>query len=1058
MRALFLLAYTASGLAGLVYQVSWTRVLTLVVGHTTAAASTVVAAFLGGLAAGAAAGGVVASRLAPRRALQAYAALELFVVAAAALLPFALPALTPVLEWAYRDGAPGRLFGGVRVAATLALVFVPAAALGATFPMAIRWYADLSARSARASGILYALNTVGAAAGAVLAGFFLIPSIGVSGTLGVAMALSGLAAIAAWAITLRADAGVPPLVTARPTNDVERRGTGARTRGAAADPPQAAPRWTAAVVLALTGVLSLAYEIAWTRVVALLVGPTTYGFATAVAAVISGAAAGAGGGAWILGRTRRPAAWLVGALAAGAILTAWTASLAGGPIPLAVAAQVAGASDGFGTLVLQGVLVSAALILPTAALLGAAFPLGLAIVHDPTRPAAGRFGLVYALNTAGAVAGALAAGFVLIPAVGLQGTLRLVAGGLIVAGLIVVVFGRLSARGQTAALSGLALASLLAAASPLWDRRLVASGGYLYARFVPPGLDLGAMLRAGELLYYREGATATVSVKRLTGTTTLAVDGKTDASNRGDMLTQKLIAHLPLLLHERPRQVGIIGLGSGATLGAALWHPVARVDVVEISREVVEASDFFLRENIAALEDVRTTLIVGDGRSHLRLTRRQYDVIISEPSNPWIAGVAALFTQEFFESARARLAPGGLMAQWANAYAISDADLRSIVATFRSVFPHATVWLVGESDVVLIGSDAPLDARLGNLERHWSRPGVGEDLASLGVGEPFTLLSLFVAGPRELETYVAGAPLLTDDRMALEFSAPRELHRQAGDAPATAGLTALGGPGGGAALVREARRAAGADQWAGVARMLAKADAHPLAYDAFVRALTLDPDHADAMDGLVREAVLLGRAADGLSWLTSLAGVRPPSAARLVARSKLLAAIGDRPAAIAAAEDAVRLAPREPGPREQLADLHAEAGNAAALEAAVEGLRAVAPEGAAAAYYGAVAAFLRQDPAAALRLAEAAVRADAGYGPVYDLMGAALVRLGDPAGAETAFRRSLSLDSRDSVAYTNLGQLRLAAGDRAAAASLFAEALWLDPDSRLAREGLANAR
>ena len=152
--------------------------------------------------------------------------------------------------------------------------------------------------------------------------------------------------------------------------------------------------------------------------------------------------------------------------------------------------------------------------------------------------------------------------------------------------------------------SGLAVALL--AASPAWDRELLASGAYLYAPFVPPDLDLTTQLRAGTLLYYREGASATVSVKRLTGTNTLAVDGKVDASNRGDMLTQKLIAHLPLLVHDRPEQVAVIGLGSGATAGAALSHPVSRVDVIEISPEVVEASAFFTTENRDALKDPRT--------------------------------------------------------------------------------------------------------------------------------------------------------------------------------------------------------------------------------------------------------------------------------------------------------------------------------------------------------------------------------------------------------------------------------------------------------------------
>ena len=240
-------------------------------------------------------------------------------------------------------------------------------------------------------------------------------------------------------------------------------------------------------------------------------------------------------------------------------------------------------------------------------------------------------------------------------------------------------------------------------------------------------------------------------------------------------------------------------------------------------------------ENHDALSDPRTNLIVGDGRSHLLLTRRQYDVIISEPSNPWIAGVAALFTREFFEGARARLAPGGILCQWANAYNISDPDLRSIIATFISVFPHGTVWLVGGDDVLMMASDGPLDERLARMRDNWSRPGVADDLALVSVMEPFSLWSLFAGGPAELQRYAAGAALLTDDTMRLEFSAPRELHnRNAGENGAT--LLGLLSPDGGPGVIREARSTARATQWRNRGAMMAKSDVHARAYDDYLRA------------------------------------------------------------------------------------------------------------------------------------------------------------------------------------------------------------------------------
>ena len=863
MPWLFLVAYTSSGLAGLIYEVSWTRLLTLHIGHTTAAASAVVAAFLGGLAVGAAVAGPIASRRSPRQSLQAYIGLEVGVVVAAWLLPFELSALTPVLSRAYGDGAPNLLFPALRIVACLIMVFVPALALGATFPMAIRWFANQSAHPAHKSGTLYFLNTAGAAAGALLAGFILIPRLGIAWTTYVGMAASLVAAICVL-VVLRTGGAVKAAVASgfsrtrkkRPSIEV----------GNDATPGDA---WLPALVLGLSGFASLLHEIAWTRILSLVLGPTTYAFAAALAAVIAGVAIGSGAGTWIVARTHRPAAWLASVLSVAAVITSWTYSLAGNQIPMIVARQVAGSSDFFDQLLAQGALLTAALVMPTAMCLGAAFPLALALANDPNRAAASRFSLVYAVNTVGAVSGSLAAGFWFIPAFGLQPTLWTASGCLVVAALIVVIRAEMPPALRIAGAAMAALTVLLIAFSPAWDRELLASGVYIYAPYVPPDLDLETQLKAGSLLFYREGASATVSVKRLTGTTTLAVDGKTDASNRGDMLTQKLVAHLPLLLHDNPREVGIIGLGSGVTVGAALTHPIARADVIEISPEVVQASAYFTVENRNALADPRTHLIVGDGRSHVLLGRRKYDVIVSEPSNPWIAGVAALFTQEFFAAARAQLAPGGIMCQWANAYNISDADLRSILATFRSVFPHGTAWLVGGDDVLMVGSAESLDGRLANIARHWQRSGVAADLARVAVTDPFAIYSLFVAGAGELSEYTAGANVFTDDSSRLEFSAPRELHnRNAGENAAA--LARLLGADGGPEVIRNARRQAGAREWRGRGDMMAKADVHQIAYDDYVRALTIDPHDRAALAGLVRIAVLTKRGADALAWIKSL--------------------------------------------------------------------------------------------------------------------------------------------------------------------------------------------
>ncbi|MGH9385835.1 MAG: fused MFS/spermidine synthase [Vicinamibacterales bacterium] len=984
MSWLFLVAYTCSGLAGLIYEVSWTRLLTLYIGHTTGAAAAVVAAFLGGLAVGAAGGGRVATRLSPRRSLQIYVALEVGVAAAALILPTELSALTPLLKWAYRDGSSGILFPAVRLVICLLLVFLPATALGATFPLAIRWFVNESRQAARATGALYLVNTTGAAVGAVLAGFVLIPAIGISGTTLVGVAAS-LVAAASVLVVIRAAASP---ATESLGHAIRKPSKNRRRPPVPDSSPAPARRLLAMVVLGLSGFAALVHEIAWTRILTLVLGPTTYAFAATVAAVIVGIAIGSGAGAWLAGRTGRPAAWLSFALGLAAITATWTYSIAGQRIPSMVAHQIAASSSLFEDIFRQGVLLTGALILPTAICLGAAFPLGLAIARGQSESAPGRFGLVYAVNTLGAVSGSLTAGFVLIPELGLRSTLIAVSVCLIAAALIVVAWGALSSRARAVGVATAISAAAAIVFSPAWDRELLASGVYMYASSAPKDLDLDTLLKAGTLLYYKEGAASTVSVKRLTGTTTLAVDGKVDASNRGDMLTQKLIAHLPLLLQNDPRHVAILGLGSGVTLGSALSHPIARADVIEISPEVVEASRFFEAENGKALTDPRTRLIVGDGRSHFQLSHELYDVLISEPSNPWIAGVAALFTREFFLAARERLAPGGIMCQWANAYNISDRDLRSIVATFRSVFPDGTIWLVGRDDVLLVASTEPLESRLSTVANNWNRSRVAADLAQVAVRDPFSIWSLFIGGPNEMARYAGNAPVLTDDRMTLEFSAPRELHqRPSGDN--TAALSALIDTGSEPPTIRDARRNARAVEWSHRGEMLAKADVHAMAYDDYVRALTLEPTYAPALDGLVRAATLLRSAPDALAWIAALAEKTPPNVDVLVARSKLLAAAGKSADAIDVAASARRLAPTTPMPLEQLASLLADAGNLAELKSVVEEMKQVARDHPATHYYEAVSALLDGRADDAVRLAKQTIASDATYAPVYDLIGAA---------------------------------------------------------------------
>ena len=1112
-RRLLVFLYAASGAAALVYEVVWTRLLTLQLGHTVAAASTVLAAFMGGLALGAFAAGrlLPASRVGQAEPthptyphLTTYAALELVIAVCALLLPIALRATIPALAWAYADGnAPAR-FALTRVAISLVLVGIPAAAMGATFPIAADWLAriDKQQRSVFSSeaAVLYAANTVGAAVGAVAAGFWLIPAIGLRATTWVGVVLNAVAAGGAlWITTFNAErAESRPINTDLPQPDTPRRSKAndvrsGRPRAQAERAARSGPREAlrvprvlhatsppapglACAAVAISGFSALVYEVAWTRLLALVIGPTTYAFSTMAAAFIAGLAMGSAGATPLARRTARPTVWLAVMLIAGALASMIAAWYAASRLPLTVAAYVSDPNAAFGRVVVTQAFAVGLLLLPSTVALGATFPLALAVATRGAVTVARDAATVYTANTVGAILGALAAGFLLIPLVGLRSTFQLGAIASIVGGAACLAIGNATKtrrhearfffvpswlRGRSLLMGGAigAAGLLTVVALPAWDHELLASGAYKYAPYLQSG-DLDTVLRAGTLEYYKEGAAATVSVRRLTGTRSLAIDGKVDASNGADMLTQRLLGLLPVLLHGRARSLAVIGLGSGVTAGSALAPgTVQRVDVVEISPEVVEASHYFDAESGRVLAQPGVRLIVGDGRSHLLLTPRRYDVIVSEPSNPWMSGVAALFTREFFEAARERLEPDGLLCQWAHTYDISADDLKSIVRTFASVFPEGTMWLVGEGDLLLIGAKrGGIEARLAAIGDESRKGSTLNVLSTVGIdaaAAPFSLLSLYVGGPGELARYAASARIQSDDGMALEYSAPRGIYgRSTGDNAATLRRLLDDVP----AAVRAAFDAATDASWTSRGAMLFKADAYGAAYDAFLRAVTLNHRNTTALAGLSDAAAGAHRETEERDWLTALAAREPANPDVSIELARVLASSGQYGPALEAATRAADGAPADPRAGEQLASILADAGDPERLAAVADRLVERFPGRPDPLYYRATALFLRGHAEEALTAVRPVVDAHPDHARAQNLVGAACATLGRQDCARSAFEASIRANPRDSSTYVNVGTFALQSANPQAALNYFAEALAIDPRSAEARNGLTQAR
>ncbi|HEY6549249.1 MAG TPA: fused MFS/spermidine synthase, partial [Vicinamibacteria bacterium] len=687
------LACLLSGAAALAYQILWTRQLSLVLGTSMEAVAVVLSSFMAGLGLGnalAARGLARAGREGSRQLVRTYALLEVGIAGAAVVLPLAIGSAASLLAPLYDGPSASPLaFRLGRLALSFIILAVPTTAMGATLPLLVSLRQAPAGGEAAAAGNLYTWNTLGAVAGALLTPLAALPALGMTRTGLLAAMANVAAALLVWGAKRETGAG----------GHADR-----RPEATPMDVPRADHTARGAAVLMVTflsGLGALAHELAWTRALVLLVGPTAYAFAFVLAAVIAGLALGSAIAARIADRLERPALALA-AVQSGVVVAALGIIPAVGalPVPIGDTVRVL-ALDPSALLLRQAAGTFVLLVLPSA-FFGATFPLCVRLLANTGLPPGIATARLLTCNTLGAVLGPLAAGFWLLPTLGLEATLKAAA---LVHALAALV--ALQATRPKPGLRWVAFASLPAAALlllPRWDLELLAGGAYRYAHR-EEALDLRDSLRAGELLYYRDGAFATVSVKRVGGAKALAVDGKVDATNTGDMATQRLLGHLPLLLHGAPRHALVVGLGSGATAAAVLSHPVESLEVAEISPEVAEAARLhFADVQQGALDDPRLRLRLIDARNHLLLGSGRYDVIVSEPSNPWMAGVSNLFTLDFFRLARARLRPGGLLCQWMHVYGMPLEAVRTVVGGFADVFPESAVFQVSAGDVLLVGS------------------------------------------------------------------------------------------------------------------------------------------------------------------------------------------------------------------------------------------------------------------------------------------------------------------------------------------------------------------
>lgn len=784
-----LLCFVTSGAASLILESTLTRLLRLTLGNTALAVTTVLCAFMGGLALGGFIGGRISERTC--RPLRSYALLEGAIGLSCLLLPLAIHTLQPVYRWLYLHVEDSfLLLSLVRFVFCGLLLLIPTTFMGATLPILSRWYAARTDRTGRAIAWLYAANSLGAAAGVLLCAFLLLPGLGLTATLRLACLMAFSVCLAG----LLLDRSTTPIAVAAPV---------AADRSSEAKPPVRRSGLEIALLLTygLSGAAALIYEVAWTRVLCLMIGSSVYAFSLMLAAFILGLALGSALISRFVDRIRDPVTGFAAA-ELGIALTALAAVPLLGQLPIAMVRVFRTYAHSFAALqTVEFAIIVLIMIVPTT-LMGAAFVLvGRACMSISNR--VGRtIGGIYCANTLGGVIGAFTATFLWIPWIGTRNTILLASA----ANLAIAVFfllpglRRISWRWTATSVAGVGVFAAAAVWLPPWDAALMSAGPYLYANeYVSAGSatagDIRRNMRATRVIFHREDIGGTVTVREGgMGERALVISGKADASNIGDFPSQMLVGHVPLLLHPHPRTVLVVGLASGVTLGASATHPLERIDCVEISRAVVQASHYFNDINGHVLADPRVRLILGDGRNHVALTDRTYDVIISEPSNPWLAGVADLFTLEYFQACRSRLNPGGIACVWLQAYNVEDAVFRSVVRTFHEVFPHMVVMEASvAADYMLIGSDQPLRVPYAELVRRLAAPSLAASLARVDIDDPLDLIQLITLSSR-FDEYTAGALLHTDDSVMLEFATPRTLYDDSQTSSILAGMQAFHQP------------------------------------------------------------------------------------------------------------------------------------------------------------------------------------------------------------------------------------------------------------------------
>lgn len=775
IKTILAVMFVISGAAGLVYQVVWFKYLSLFLGNTTYAQMAVLASFLGGLAIG---NFLIGKRIESyKNPVRIYAFLE----TAIGIYCLLYPSLSSAAGDLFINSAAGLriesqffFFNLMRFALSSAMLLLPTIAMGGTLPALSVFFVDNSADSRKDIASLYFLNSFGAVVGIVFVGFVLIKTFGLDTTIYATAVINIIVGAAAFVVSKKAPG-------------VERSSEPANEENLSVTQTSADKSLARVLILVagLSGMAALLYEMVWVRLLINFLGSSTYAFSIMLLSFISGITIGS----LIVSLNFVSRFNYIKLIAYCQFLIAASTMavlLLYARLPYylwKIAALLSKTDASFPVFLSLEFLICFLLILLPTLFMGMSLPLIVDVISASTKEIGFSVGKVFSVNTLGTVAGVFLTGLVFMPAFGIKTTFEIGVAVNIAAAVLIIFKSNNFRRQQKWILSAsfAAVFTVYAFSFSSWDLNILSSGVFKRFNFSPPETFAEfERIRANDrILFYKEGINANVAVTQAKDNPlhkSLIINGKPDASTYFDMPTQVMLGQLPLMLNSGAKNVFVVGFGSGTTIGSVLTHPVEKVVCAEISNEVIEAAKFFEKENNGCLNDPRLELINEDALTLLKLSHTKYDVIISEPSNPWIAGIANLFSEEYFRQCYSALDTGGVMVQWFHLYEADDDVVKLVLNTFRSVFKTSQLWSPMSNDILLVGTKGDVDLNIPDMKEKFDRPSVKNDFERIGINSLFTFLSCQSASPEGFYTMTSERPVNSEYRPLLEFLAPKSFY------------------------------------------------------------------------------------------------------------------------------------------------------------------------------------------------------------------------------------------------------------------------------------------